>query len=587
MHGITFPYRHDMLYKRTRFIRNSASKSSTKTMKIVVCGYGAGAIALAALNANKDDLTVILYKRKAAEMPIEGQAIICDGRKINFSSLTVSTDPTVFRNADAIFLCHPLPSYPEFLKSHILPNVSERLKILCAVPGACAFDWMVQEALPKKTSVNYTVCATESLPFISRIDKIQVPPSCVVLGFKAVLKIATAQFGATLKEEQKRLMEAFFGNVRLQHLPSFVSLTLLNPTARYHPVLIYNYMKHCSNTLQIPDNVDFYEIDEESRAMVEQMDAEVADIAMKAEMQGIPIGHVDSVTEWLATCYPHSTKDTSSVSSCLATNIYYSKLGPPTYKKNGITYLNVFHRYLSEELPLGLMSLYGLGELFSVKTPAIYQMISWGQDLLGEEYIDNGNINTSATTVSGAPQKFGYKVISQLAKDYRPQSLQLNLELSEYQEHGITYLGNVFGSYENIQEIQGKETEDKADFNLEELAKSDKFLEIAAVLLNVEKYSLTAYQLCTPEANSHKDSDTAHQSLLVIILALTDLENLRISRKFRNYLANVEDNSKEDEVHSCKLLQGQSVVYNGITHYCFLPVDENIHEKFIQFSYTI
>ena len=64
-------------------------------------------------------------------------------------------------------------------------------------------------------------------------------------------------------------------------------------------------------------------------------------------------------------------------------------------------------RYLTEDIPHGLVVTRGVSTLLAVQTPAIDMLIEWAQKIMGKEYLVDGKFVGKDIQDTFAPQAFG------------------------------------------------------------------------------------------------------------------------------------------------------------------------------------
>ena len=69
---------------------------------------------------------------------------------------------------------------------------------------------------------------------------------------------------------------------------------------------------------------------------------------------------------------------------------------------------NFAARYLSEDVPCGLLVAKGIAEVVGLPTPAIDEVLCWCQKRLGKEYIVDGKVCGKDVAESRAPQRYGF-----------------------------------------------------------------------------------------------------------------------------------------------------------------------------------
>lgn len=139
-------------------------------MKIVIVGHGPGAISLASRNRkvwDEKEAQVSLLELTEGRVNSNARVEWPDGGSTSLKGCKITNDPKeVIPDATIILFCNPLNSYPKALKT-ISEYVTDSLELICGVPGATGFDWMVREAFSGLSS-KFTVGAVETLPFIAK-----------------------------------------------------------------------------------------------------------------------------------------------------------------------------------------------------------------------------------------------------------------------------------------------------------------------------------------------------------------------------------------------------------------------------------
>ena len=79
---------------------------------------------------------------------------------------------------------------------------------------------------------------------------------------------------------------------------------------------------------------------------------------------------------------------------------------------------NFQYRYLSEDVPFGLVPTRALAELANVRTPAIDEVIDWAQGALGKVYLVGGRLQGPDAGELPIPQNYGVSGLSDLIRWY-------------------------------------------------------------------------------------------------------------------------------------------------------------------------
>lgn len=66
----------------------------------------------------------------------------------------------------------------------------------------------------------------------------------------------------------------------------------------------------------------------------------------------------------------------------------YQGLKHPVKKTEDGKFLpDLTHRYMKEEVPFGLVVIWGIGEIVGLETPNIDKVLMWSQQQMGKEYL--------------------------------------------------------------------------------------------------------------------------------------------------------------------------------------------------------
>ena len=76
------------------------------------------------------------------------------------------------------------------------------------------------------------------------------------------------------------------------------------------------------------------------------------------------------------------------------------------------------YRYVSEDVPYGLVVAKSIGELAGVATPTLDSVIDWSQNKLGKRYLVNGKLTGEDVHELRIPQNNGLKSLSELLAFY-------------------------------------------------------------------------------------------------------------------------------------------------------------------------
>ncbi len=110
------------------------------------------------------------------------------------------------------------------------------------------------------------------------------------------------------------------------------------------------------------------------------------------EKHGLDLTGVHHVTDWMLMSYS-DIPDKTSLRTMINTNKGYQGLLHPMKKTDEGKFVPDYnYRYLSEDLPQGLVVMKGIAELCAVETPNIDVVLDFGQKALGKSYLVDGKL---------------------------------------------------------------------------------------------------------------------------------------------------------------------------------------------------
>ncbi len=384
-------------------------------MNITICGAGNAAQTLIALLAADRETQVTVFAPLADEAALLSAASAPEGLAVTFAGgetavgrpQRVTTDPrSAAQDADLVLLALPAFAHESILRA-LAPNLRPAVWI-GALPARGGFDWMARAVLGLTDEASPTVLfGLQTLPWACRIQS--WGRRVEVLGTKAEVDLAAwpATCAGTIAEVVQRLI-----GVNVRTVPSFLALTLANTGQIIHPGIMYGLF-HAWDGLPFTADATpaFYGgVDDETAAVLQALSDEVQTICRALERTNpeLDLSSVDTLIGWLLRSYAGQIHDPSTLRSAFNTNRAYAGLRAPMMR-SGEGYSPAFDsRYLSEDVPYGLLVTRGIGELAGVATPAIDNVIMWAQEKLGRQYLTVGGVGGNDLQGTRAPQRFGF-----------------------------------------------------------------------------------------------------------------------------------------------------------------------------------
>jgi hypothetical protein len=393
-------------------------------MRITICGAGNAAQTLIALLAGDGQHSVSVYAPLAGEAERLATTAGVHGVEASFAGgptfcglpALVTDDPgAAVADADLVLM-----ALPAFAHEVVLRTLAPRLpgKVWIGVlPARGGFDWMAQEVLApfKRTGHNdLLLFGLQTLPWACRIH--EWGRRVDVLGVKAGVDLAA---WPSPKAPEVAATLAGLIQVDLQPVPTFLALTLANTGQIIHPGIMYALFHNWDGVpFAVEQTPSFYGgIDPCGAEILQAMSAEVQHLCRELEsiVPALDLSCVLPVHEWLLRCYTGQIEDPRTLCSAFNTNRAYLGLQAPVTPVTATTCVPAFtSRYLSEDIPHGLLVTRGIAELAGVPTPTIDRVILWAQQHLGRHYLTDGKINSAHLTHSRAPQRYGIDTVSDL-----------------------------------------------------------------------------------------------------------------------------------------------------------------------------
>jgi hypothetical protein len=389
-------------------------------MQITICGGGNAAHTLAGLLGSRPDLSIYIYapyddeaeRWQAGLQQSGGIRVRTAERSLLGQPAAVYKDPhQAVAGSQLILLA--LPAYAHEL---VLRQIAEFISPgawVGALPARGGFDLCARDALKERLG-EITVFGFQTLPWACRIQEYGQQVS--IFGTKAQVDVAIWPSNNVL--EIISILQEYV-DVPLNPIGSFLSLTLADTGQLIHPGIMYGLF-HAWDGLAYEKRISFYQgVDQQVADTLEQMSQEVQILRSTLEQAhpGLDLSAVRPLLQWLKRSYPDTIEDQRTLQSSFVTNRSYRGLFAPMYEGNTGFVPDFQSRYLSEDVPYGLLVTRGIAELAGVSTPVLDKVISWAQSRLGREYLVNTALKGADLPNTRSPQRYGYNQLDQFISD--------------------------------------------------------------------------------------------------------------------------------------------------------------------------
>jgi len=306
--------------------------------------------------------------------------------------------------ADLILIPLPAFAHEQTLKQ-IAPFIKEE-SIIGAIPARSGFEYAALSILKENKKEKVKIFGMQTLPWACRIKEYALRVD--VLGKKRSVGIAAFPHEITFEivTVLSRILD-----LKIEPLPNMLTLTLANVGQIIHPGIMYGLFKGKEHITYQKENIPlFYQgITEEIAKTLNEMSNEILKLTkrIKTLNNDVNLEHVMGLKDWLLYSYKDSIADDSTLQSCFNTNSAYQGLYAPVKKEND-SYLPDFQaRYLTEDVPFGLIVIKSIAQLAEVETPVIDGIISTISQWIEKEYIKGDILAGKDIGDTRIPQNYG------------------------------------------------------------------------------------------------------------------------------------------------------------------------------------
>lgn len=318
----------------------------------------------------------------------------------------------VCQDADLILL--PLPAFAhEPTISQIAPFLKEEA-IIGTIPARSGFEYPTLKILREANREKVSIFGLQTLPWACRTR--EYASKVEILGTKEVVGLAAYPTDAT-SELSKKLSHLL--NLKVEPLPNMLTLTLANIGQIVHPGIMYGLFKGNETKKYTKEEIPlFYQgVTKEIAQILAEMSNEILLLTreLKNKFENIDLTNVLSLEEWLLTSYDNSIIDKSTLETCFVTNHAYQGLCAPIREvENGYFLPDFQSRYLTEDVPYGLVVTRAIAQLAEVKTPIIDEVILTVSKWMDKEYLVNGYLIGKDIKETRIPQNYGIHCLEEL-----------------------------------------------------------------------------------------------------------------------------------------------------------------------------
>lgn len=392
-------------------------------MIITICGGGNAAHTLAGLLGSKPDVRVNLYLPLAGEERRWQEGIKTNGGiAVHFPDGVsigrphkVSANPAEVLPGSEIVLL----ALPAFAHETILRDIASYLKRgswIGALPARGGFEWCGLDCLGQQID-SLAVFGLQTLPWACRIERFG--HSVRVKGTKSMVEMAARP--ADKAGEMAAVLEDLLG-LALRPVDCFLCLTLANTGQLLHPGLMYGLFRDWDGAPFTKQPLFYQGVNADTEDILLQMSDEIQHLRARLEtcFPCMDFSFVRPLIDWIRCSYPNDIGDPTSLQSCLKTNRSYAGLTAPMVEGEHGWLPDFQSRYLTEDVPYGLVVTRGIAEMAGVKTPVMDEVILWSQEQTQKEYLVPckaklcRKLMGKDIAATRAPQRYGFSTLDML-----------------------------------------------------------------------------------------------------------------------------------------------------------------------------
>ncbi|GAK56773.1 strombine dehydrogenase [Candidatus Vecturithrix granuli] len=316
------------------------------------------------------------------------------------------------QDADLVIISLPAFAH-EFTLSQILPFLKPNA-LVGTMPARSGFEYSALRLLQDHQREAIGIFGFQTLPWACRIT--HYAREVDILGQKA--SVGLAAFPHSISEELADDFTRFLG-LTITPLPNMLTLSLANVGQLIHPGIMYGLFKGQEDCKYRKEDIPyFYQgVTQETARTLEHLSAEVRNVtqALQTRNPVLDLSQVISLKEWLLTTYSDSIADSSSLQSCFVTNRAYQGLRAPMKEIEDGYFLPDFQaRYLTEDIPYGLVVTRAIAQLAGVQTPAIDEVITTTSRWMHKSYLERGELCGKDIQDTRIPQKYGIQDVKDI-----------------------------------------------------------------------------------------------------------------------------------------------------------------------------
>lgn len=391
---------------------------------VLICGGGNGAHVITGLASSREATVRVmsLYADEATKWQkissSNDMQIVVHGfdgcvKTIQSRPALITNDPQIaVPGANIIIITVPAFCHESYLKA-IVPYL-QKDTIIVGLPSQMGFEFQCADIFREKFQ-NCAIVSVESLPWACRIS--EFGRNAKILGIKKSLACSIINSTNRTAKEILSSVQYLLGNSpTLYLLNSYMAINLM-AKSYVHPPIMFARWKDYDGTPLEKQPAFYQELDSLGADLLTRLSDEILQTARVIEKVK-PNADMKKVTPLLENFfkfYEGQIEDKTNLMTAFRTNKAYDGLVHPMKSIEGGGFIPDFtHRFMTEDVPFGMCVFRGIMEIVGVPTPAMDQVISWYQKVVGKEYLIDGRLQGKDVIETRAPQRYSFTTLEQL-----------------------------------------------------------------------------------------------------------------------------------------------------------------------------
>lgn len=316
--------------------------------------------------------------------------------------------------SDLILL--PLPAFAhESVLKKITPFVIEN-GIIGAIPARGGFEFSSLSILKENEREDIAIFGMQTLPWACRIK--EYARQVEILGEKK--SVGLSLFPHEGISHISETLSSYF-SVNIEPLPNMLTLSLANIGQIVHPGIMYGLFKGNEHRKYEKEEIPlfYHGVTGDIAEILEQMSNDILTITREIQkrFKKVDLTKVLGLKDWLILSYKNSIEDSRTLETSFLTNNAYRGLFAPMKKlDNGYYSPDFKSRYLTEDVPFGLIVTKAIAMLAQVDTPTIDEVIKTVSGWMEKEYLVNGDLKGRDISEARIPQNYSFNKLEQIIK---------------------------------------------------------------------------------------------------------------------------------------------------------------------------